>query len=140
MIGQTLTRIRTWLSERAPDKHDLWVTAVLTILTAAGAGVLWAHFLPREVNLAISGLLFVAFILWPLRFGYLGSIVSAAFLLSGAPFTIRAWLMYAIIMNGWTAPDIRAGWPVTPFPSVPGSSPWRMLLMPCAQIDHTGVQ
>jgi len=94
MIGQTLTRIRSWLSDRTPENHRLWVTATLTILTATGAGVLWAHFLPRGANLTISGLLFVAFILWPLRFGHLGSIVSAAFLLSGAPFTIRAWLMY----------------------------------------------
>ncbi|MEE8440837.1 MAG: diguanylate cyclase [Spirochaetia bacterium] len=92
MILSIIDRIRTWVTERAPDRHAGWATVVLIIVTATGTGVLAAHFLPREANLAISGLLFVAFILWPLWFGYLGSIVSAVFLLIGARFTIHAWM------------------------------------------------
>lgn len=85
--------VRDWVNDRRPEHHRLMPTALLIGLSGMGALILWLGLLPRELNLFISGLLFVAFILWPLTFGYLGSIVSAAYLLSGAVFTVRAWLI-----------------------------------------------
>jgi hypothetical protein len=87
------SRTRSWIGQRLATRSAWWVTAALITFTAAGSGILWAGFLPREINLAISGLLFVSFILWPLRLGYLGAGISAVSLLSGAIFTTRAWIM-----------------------------------------------
>jgi diguanylate cyclase (GGDEF)-like protein len=93
MHQSILTRTRSWIGQRLPTRSAWWITAGLFTVTAAGSGILWSGILPREINLAISGLLFVSFILWPLSFGYLGAIISSLYLISGSIFTLRAWLL-----------------------------------------------
>lgn len=92
MATKIWNALSAWYNARLPRAHTRWHMLLFIVVTVAGTVSLRYGLFSREIKLAISGIVFVVLVLWPLRYGYLGAIVSVVFLLPAATWSVTTWV------------------------------------------------